>query len=324
MTTLLLALVCAQDPMVDLFERHLLGPGWTVLGNAGVGIVNDSDLGTLNTGGCAVGWTGSTFRADGFSEAETATDIDPNMLTQVFVRHRTTDRARYGFHFNGDPGRSQWEIKYDGVPSAQTRILASLPAAPPVPGDRIRIEVEGSDPVRLRGFHRDRLVLSAVDAEPQRIVAAGMTGVVARMRQGTMNTPPTPIFESWAGGSLAWYGLGNALPGTGGPPALAGSGFLVGGSPVLLALSNAIAGAPAILVAGLSRIDQPFLGGVLVPRPDAVLPGLLVDGQGRLSLPLVWPAGLPSGFTVFAQFWIADPVGPQGVAASNGLLALVP
>ncbi len=192
----------AQDPAVDDFERHSLGPDWIVLGGTQVGIVGNSDLGVVSGSGCAVGWIGSTFGVNQWSEAVVSTDIDPNMLTQVYVRLRDADRARYGFHWNGDPGNSRWEIKYDGVPTIQTRILASLDSPPPAPGDTLTIAIEGVDPVVIRGYHNGERVLMATDAEPQRIVGAGLAGVVARMRQGTANTPPTPIFESWAGGTL--------------------------------------------------------------------------------------------------------------------------
>ena len=121
--------VAAQDPAADDFERHLLGPNWTLLLGSQAGIVNSRALGVANTNWCFVVWTASAFRADQFSEATIASDIDPNMLTQVFVRRRTSDLARYGFHWNGDPGRSQWEIKYDGVPTIMQALAPGVLSA---------------------------------------------------------------------------------------------------------------------------------------------------------------------------------------------------
>ncbi len=191
----------AQDPAADDFERHVLGPNWIVLAGAAA-IIGDSDLGVAGSGGCAVQWAGSAFGADQLSETEISTDIDPEMLLQVFVRRRAADGARYAFHWNGDPGMDRWEIKYDGVPSAQTRILASAGGSPPMPGDRIRIEVEGASPVTIRGYYEGSLFLLATDAAPQRIASAGPPGVVTRPRQGSTPTPPVPVFESWSGGTL--------------------------------------------------------------------------------------------------------------------------
>ncbi len=316
--------VATQDPAVDDFERHLLGPNWTLLGGSQAGIVNNRALGVPNTNWCFAAWTASAFGADQFSEATIAPDIDPNMLTQVFVRRRASDLARYGFHWNGDPGRSQWEIKYDGVPTAQTRVLASLAGPGPAPGDVLRIEVEGTDPVVIRGYHNSRLELTASDAALQRIAIASPCGVVARMSQGFVNTPPTPIFASWSGGSLVWLDLGNATAGTSGPPVLRGAGALQAGASVTLALLDALPGGIAILVLGTTRLDLPLLGGVLVPYPDLLAVGIPVDGQGRTVQRFAWPGGLNSGFTLYNQFWIPDPGGPQGFAVSNGLLARVP
>jgi len=37
-----------------------------------------------------------------------------------------------------------------------------------------------------------------------------------------------------------------------------------------------------------------------------------------------WPAGVPSGFSLFYQHWIPDPSGPRGFTASNGLRGTSP
>lgn len=199
------------DPAFDDFERHLLGPDWSQLGAPGAGIVGMSDLGSPSGSLCVAGWVATSFAADAFCEAERSSDIPASMLTQVFVRRRASDLARYGFHWNGDPGNARWEIKYDGVPTAQTRILARLDGPGPQPGDRLRIEIRGDDPVVIQGFHNGILVVSGTDAAPQRITGAGVAGVVARMAQGTVSTPPTAIFESWNGGSLEEAGVGSSF-----------------------------------------------------------------------------------------------------------------
>lgn len=200
-SSLLLASVTrAADPACDDFERASLGPAWTTITSITVDIVNGSDLGSTDSGGAGARWTADVFGADQFSHAVISDDKPAEILTQVSVRYRASDRARYGFHWNGDPGRSEWEIKYDGVPSAQTRILASAAGAGPEPGDSICIEVEGAT---IRGYHEGRLVLSATDTAPDRISLNGPPGVVARTAIGSVVTPPVAIFESWMGGTLA-------------------------------------------------------------------------------------------------------------------------
>jgi hypothetical protein len=172
-----------------------------------VQIIDSSDLGMGPgpQGFFLVNWVGSTFAADQFCEAAIPLDVNTNWLHQVYVRWRQSDGARYGFHYNGDsgqPGFGSWEFKYDGVPSAQTRIIGSVPAVavpPPGPGDTLRIEVEG---YKLRGYKNGTLVLTAVDADPSKI-AGGRTGLAARWATGNISTSAqAKVWESWAGGSL--------------------------------------------------------------------------------------------------------------------------
>lgn len=186
----------------DDFERHSLGPNWTVLAGSGsLGLVAMSDLG-LVTGparGGAVAWAADTFLADQFSEALISPARADSMLLQVFVRLRTSDNARYGFHWSNYFG-GRWEIKYDGVPTPQTRILASLSAPEPQPGDRIRIEARGST---ISAYHNGVLILTADDTEPQAITGAGPLGMVFRFTTEVPATYPQSVVEEWSGGDLA-------------------------------------------------------------------------------------------------------------------------
>jgi hypothetical protein len=102
------------------------------------------------------------------------------------------------------------------------------------------------------------------------------------------------------------------------------SGASVGGGPRAgkaraARLTSGLPGGTAILVAGYSQANAPLLGGVLVPTPAIVVPGIPLDATGAWTLALDWPALLASGFAIYAQAWIPDPAGPQGFAASNGL-----
>lgn len=121
-----------------------------------------------------------------------------------------------------------------------------------------------------------------------------------------------------------WRNLGGGLAGTAGIPQLVGRGALVSGDEVELHLSQALPGSSAALVAGTARADIPFLGGVLVPRPDRILLGLPVDAHGTHTYRRIWRAPLPGLVAYHFQFLVIDPLAPQGVASSNAVVALFP
>lgn len=121
----------------------------------------------------------------------------------------------------------------------------------------------------------------------------------------------------------AWTNLGHALAGSIGKPCLVGTGDLTPSSVAALQLSGAASNASAFLVMGITSLDLPFQGGILVPHPDRVIK-LASGASGELSLNGAWPVNFPSGTTLYFQFWIADPAGPIGFAASNALEATTP
>jgi probable HAF family extracellular repeat protein len=124
-------------------------------------------------------------------------------------------------------------------------------------------------------------------------------------------------------GADPWTDLGHGLPGSAGTPVLQGTGTLLGGKPMALALNGAASLAPAFLCTGIAPLAAPFKGGILVPTPTIVV-ALGTDAGGELDLPATWPMGLPSGLQVYFQAWIVDAAGPAGFAASNGLRATLP
>jgi len=125
-------------------------------------------------------------------------------------------------------------------------------------------------------------------------------------------------------GPSPWGYLGGAIAGSSGTPSLAGSGDLVGGQSVTLTLTAAKALTPVTLIIGLSTLNAPFKGGMLVPNPILLIFGLPTNAHGTLMLSSTWPSGLPSGFTFYTQYWIPDSAGPAGLAASNGLSGKTP
>ena len=195
---ILLALVLALilGSLSDNFERSTLGSNWTV--HAGSpGIVNHSDLG-LRSGAFGLLSRGETLPADQFSEAEISVGSDSRMAKGVYVRRRVSDGARYQFHYdtNGTPAepRSHWQIKYDGVSSARTRVLAVSFASAPTARDVIRIDVKGRT---IRGLKNGQLLLSATDSA----LTSGTAGV-AFTTSGLPIPLPSPVFERWTGGGF--------------------------------------------------------------------------------------------------------------------------
>jgi hypothetical protein len=121
-----------------------------------------------------------------------------------------------------------------------------------------------------------------------------------------------------------WTNLRTGLAGASGVPVLTGSGTLVAGSTGALSLTLAKHNSPALLFVSLASSPVPFKGGTLVAVPPVVILGLATDGAGALTLPFQWPAGVPSATSLYFHCAIQDAAGPQGVALSNALKAVVP
>jgi hypothetical protein len=135
------------------------------------------------------------------------------------------------------------------------------------------------------------------------------------------NVGDSLVFRLLTAGS--WTGLAGGVAGYSGMPTLEGAGMLLPGTMVTLNLNQARPFAPAPLIVGLTMIAASFKGGILIPSPDFVFP-LFSDFFGSATFGGLWPAGVPSGFTTYFQWWIQDPAGPKGYAASNALAATTP
>jgi len=116
-----------------------------------------------------------------------------------------------------------------------------------------------------------------------------------------------------------WVFIPAGVGGTAGVPALATTGTLLGSTDYTLNVSSARPVASSYWVLGLSAVNLPFKGGTLVPAPDFIIGPFLTSFAGVLNLSGVFPPGVPVGFSFFSQFWIVDPVGVQGFAATNGV-----
>lgn len=123
-----------------------------------------------------------------------------------------------------------------------------------------------------------------------------------------------------------WLNLAHGLAGTYGEPCLVGMGPLTANDPLTLTVSNAKELENAFLVIGFSAPYLPFLGGTLVPEipPLGIVQFFMTDANGQYVLPATWPAGIPSGTTIYAQAWIHDGAAVQGFSASNAVSGTAP
>ncbi|MDF1799798.1 MAG: VCBS repeat-containing protein [Planctomycetota bacterium] len=201
------------------------------------------------------------------------------------------------------------------------------------------------------------------DAQPDVLVADGTTGEVSLWRNGGAGVlvgaerygtgfPPTSLAvgdfdhdgrrdvlalvepegpNGWYYPAVAllegladpWSNIGMGLSGATGAPILNGSGPALPKANVQLELLGAAPSSAAFLVAGLTPLSLPLLGGTLVPAPDFIL-AHSTDASGEASLLLPWPDLAPTGLQVIFQTWVLDATGPAGVTASNATSAQQP
>ncbi len=119
-----------------------------------------------------------------------------------------------------------------------------------------------------------------------------------------------------------WTSLGYGVAGVQGVPLLLGQGPLRPGSDISLEIARAAPSASAVLMVGFDTLFLPFGGGKIVPDilGPSVLIALVTGPGGGLLLESTWPPQL-AGIGVVFQAWVTDAVGPEGWAASHGLLA---
>lgn len=170
--------------------------------------------------------------------------------------------------------------------------------------------LSGAEPGLLGLWHLDG---DLIDSGP-----VGADGVL--VHDGAFVPEPTPLAVCIG----AFTDEGQALAGSLGAPALDGFGELVGGTPVLLVLTNALPHSEATLVAGLSAVNAPFKGGVLVPAPDFLIGPVPTSPTGSASLQTIWPVGFPPMTLLWFQFWIQDASGPAGLSSSNAIRGETP
>lgn len=120
------------------------------------------------------------------------------------------------------------------------------------------------------------------------------------------------------------FDLGAGVLGSAGPPVQLLDGSYVGGTPYLTRLVQGAPAASAWAVLGFAPLGLSFKGGTMVPSVDRLVGPFSLDGEGAREFAGTWPDGVPTGFELYQQFWIADAFGPAGFAASSGARITAP
>ena len=158
---------------------------------------------------------------------------------------------------------------------------------------------------------RDLLVAEGIDQAPGPEVGP-LPDVAACLEWLESGSQPSPFAD-----------LGGGLAGSGGVPALSGAGLGAPGSAFSLEVGGALAGAAMIEVIGHRESNLPLFGGVVIPSVDFLRFGLSTDGSGGFAFQGAFGKDLDPGTSVYVQYWIVDPGGPQGMAATNGLHVVI-
>jgi hypothetical protein len=182
--------------------------------------------------------------------------------------------------------------------------------------------VNGGTPVRVGMAHQGSMQYRGV-IPAQADATVSWRVEVTDLAGNTGVSPSASFVQGNAAG--AWTDIGFALGGSNGLPALAGTGSLAAGTPGAITLGGGKASSSALLFASLASTPAPFKGGTLAAFPFFATIGLATNASGAIALPWAsWPAGLPSGTSLYFQIAIADPAGPAGAALSNALRGLTP
>jgi hypothetical protein len=171
-------------------------------------------------------------------------------------------------------------------------------------------------------FEGDRLgtvVANALDVNQD-----GYNDVISGAYWNDFGGHDTGTARVYSGCAKVWSQVGAGLPGSNGLPNLAACGVMAGLDKITLKLINAAPFKPAPLVVGLSQVNMPFHGGVMVPAPDTIVIGAATNASGGVELDSTWPDGIPAGVSVVMQFWVPDLGAPAGWSASNGVTATTP
>ena len=128
--------------------------------------------------------------------------------------------------------------------------------------------------------------------------------------------------EGWKWTPASVGGL-DTVVGSTGPAQLIGEGSIGAGDGHRLHLHGAKPNTLITLFVGVTAINAPFKGGVLVPNPQLVM-YVPTNAAGDFHITTTMPGGAPAGIPIWHHMWWVDPAGPAGLASSNAIAAVTP
>jgi hypothetical protein len=129
--------------------------------------------------------------------------------------------------------------------------------------------------------------------------------------------------------SPTWLQVGCASDGTFGPPVLDGTGTMVAGSLNFLDLSSASPNHAVMMFVSSGPLTTVHLKCVTLCVPLSMPAPLLqttlsTDAAGKVLIPFICPAGIPSKTKIYIQCLIVDPGSECGLSVSNVLCVMTP
>ena len=236
--------------------------------------------------------------------------------------------------FGNDEENMGWSVAADG-----DRVYLSRPgftgidAGPPLDAGRVTGERWTGNswtpwPAGGGSFHR--IAQPLVDTYFGESMAAADGRVVVGMPRATIGGKEEAgaicvidvTKEGWKWSDADVGGL-DTVVGSTGPARLIGEGSLGGGDGYRLHLHGALPNTLVAMFVGLTAVDAPFKGGVLVPNPQYTL-WFPANAAGNFHVTATFPNGVPAGVSLWHHVWWPDPAGPAGFASSNAIRGITP
>ena len=155
------------------------------------------------------------------------------------------------------------------------------------------------------------------------IVVTGTGERVAESFDGDQEGAPA-LHVAYTPPLFSLINLGGATPGLNGPPQLSANGPLSVGSLFTVNLKDAPPVTPLYVWLSVSSTPISVFGGTLHAIPKLAQFFLFTNTAGRFSASTIWPAGVPSGTTLFMQCLIKDDSVPSHITLSNAVKGTTP